>query len=114
MALSNVAKITEWDGIQGKAVAGGVGYSVYVGVFGDIIRMPIVGDTFVIDKAGKSKEGYFIIKASLDGVPVRRSKKTRGSIFFRLFSNNRFVRIVGSLLLLSLAMGLMLAMCSGK
>ena len=94
MALSNVAKITEWDGIQGKAVAGGVEYSVYVGVFGDIIRMPIVGDTFVIDKAGKSKEGYFIIKASLDGVPVRRSKKTRGSIFFRLFSNNRFVRIV--------------------
>lgn len=114
MALSNVAKITEWDGVRGKAVVGNLEYSVYIGVFGDIIRMPIVGDTFIIEKASKSKEGYYVIKATLDGVPVRRSKKSKGPLLFRLFSGNRAQRIIFSLVFLSIALGFMLKFCTGR
>lgn len=114
MALSNVAKITEWDGVQGKAVVGNLEYSVYIGVFGDIIRMPIVGDTFVIEKAGKSKEGYYIIKATLDGVPVRNQRKKHGTFLFRLFSGNRAQRIIFSIVFLCLVYCMMLNMCSAK
>jgi len=73
MAITNKAKITQWDENKGFgfATANGVKYFVHISALGRPSRPPRVGDTIIIASFEKTEKGLRIQKGELEGVPDR-------------------------------------------
>lgn len=72
MAMSNIAKVVQWNKDKGYGFAevNNVKYFVHVTALGKTARLPQVGDTIVVSMFGKDEKGPRIEKGTLEGVDL--------------------------------------------
>ena len=84
MAITNKAKITQWDENKGFgfATANGVKYFVHISALGRPTRPPRIGDTIIIASFGKTAKGPRIERGELEGVPVQVEKYSSEPFYY--------------------------------